>query len=225
MNFKLDDRLRSVASFVKEGATVIDVGTDHAYLPIHLIETGTAVRALATDINEGPLKNAEDNVNAHGLSHKIALRLANGLDGAENFGADTVLICGMGGELIADILNRAPFVKQNGIRLVLQPMTFADKLREYLLSNGFRILDEALSTDNKKLYTAICAEYDGVERKYGEVELLIGRCNIENRGEPLREAFIRREIRKLTKVRDGKESGHLPHASEDATIAALLTLI
>lgn len=225
MNFKLDDRLHSVAFFVKEGSAIIDVGTDHAYLPIHLVEVGTAVRALATDINEGPLKNAEDNVRTHGLSDRISLRLANGLDGAEDFGADTVLICGMGGELIADILERAPFVKNGGIRLILQPMTFGDRLREYLLSNGFRILDEALSTDNKKLYTCICAEYDGIRREYDEVELLIGRCNIEKRDEPLRRPFIEREVRKLTKIRDGKKSGGLSHAAEDAMLAALQNLL
>ena len=209
MTVKIDDRLLSAASFVKKGASVIDVGTDHAYLPVHLIESGIAVRALATDINEGPLNNAKETIREAGLEERITTRLVGGLEGAESFGADTVMICGMGGELIADIIENAPFVKSPSIRLILQPMTFGDHLRKYLLSNGFRIVDEALSTDNKKLYTCICAEYDGVVREYNEIELLIGKHNLDRRNDPLRAPFIEREIRKLEVIARGKESGGL----------------
>ena len=221
MTIKIDDRLRSAASFVKPGASVIDVGTDHAYLPVYLIEAGIAVRALATDINEGPLNNAKDTIRAAGLEGCISTRLSGGLDGAEDFHGDTVLICGMGGELIADIIDRAPFVRNPAIRLILQPMTFGDHLRSYLLSNGFRILDEALSTGNKKLYTCICAEYDGVVREYDEVELLIGRHTLENRDVPLRTLFIEREIRKLEVIARGKTSGGLDCSSERQMITRL----
>ena len=221
MTVKIDDRLLSAASFVKKGASVIDVGTDHAYLPVHLIESGIAVRALATDINEGPLNNAKETIQEAGLEDRIATRLAGGLDGAEGFHADTVMICGMGGELIADILDHAPFVKDPSIRLILQPMTFGDHLRKYLLSNGFHIVDEALSTDNKKLYTCICAEYDGVVREYSEIELLIGKHNLERRNDPLRAPFIEREIRKFETIRRGKEQGGLDFSAEQGMIDRL----
>lgn len=221
MNVALDDRLLSVASFVRPGDAVIDVGTDHAYLPVYLLEAGIATRALATDINQGPLNNARETVAAYGLENAISTALANGLDGAEDFGADTVMICGMGGELIADIIDRAPFVKDSHIRLILQPMTFGDHLRSYLLSHGFNILDEALSTDNGKLYFCICAEYDGIVREYSDVELLIGRHSLERRDDPLRAPMIEREIRRLKTVISGKEHGGLDCASERELLAVL----
>ena len=221
MTVKIDDRLLSAASFVKKGASVIDVGTDHAYLPVYLIEAEIAVRALATDINEGPLNNAKETIRAAGLEDRISTRLVGGLDGAEDFHADTVMICGMGGELIADIIDRASFVKDPAIRLILQPMTFGDHLRNYLLSNGFRIVDEALSTDNKKLYACICAEYDGVIREYDEIELLIGKHNLERKDDPLRAPFIEREIRKLETIIGGKNSGGLDCTAEQRLLSAL----
>lgn len=221
MNVALDDRLLSVASFVRPGDAVIDVGTDHAYLPVYLLEAGIATRALATDINPGPLNNARETVAACGLEHAISTALANGLDGAEDFEADTVMICGMGGELIADIIDRAPFVKDSHIRLILQPMTFGDHLRSYLLSHGFNILDEALSNDNGKLYFCICAEYDGISREYTPVELLIGRHNLARREDPLRAPIIAREIRRLETVIRGKEQGGLDCTSERELLAVL----
>lgn len=221
MNIKLDDRLLSAASFVRPGDAVIDVGTDHAYLPVYLVEAGIASRALATDINEGPLNNAKETVATHGLTDKVSTALANGLAGAEDFGADTVMICGMGGELIADILEAAPFIKNPHVRLILQPMTFVDHLRRYLLQNGFHILDEALSTDNKKLYACLCAEYDGAVREYSDVELLIGRHNLVRREHPLRTAFLEREIRKLEGIVRGKESGGLEAAAEKKLLSDL----
>ena len=221
MNVKLDDRLLSAAAFVRPGDAVIDVGTDHAYLPVYLIKAGIASRALATDINEGPLKNARETVAANGLEGLITTALANGLEGAEAFHADTVMICGMGGELIADIMDRAPFLRDPHVRLILQPMTFGDHLREYLLSHGFRILDEALSTDNKKLYTCICAEYDGITREYDEIETMVGRHNLEKKDAPLRGAFLTREIRRLKVIAQGKESGGLDATEERRLMDAL----
>ncbi|MBQ9121524.1 MAG: SAM-dependent methyltransferase [Clostridia bacterium] len=221
MNIKLDDRLLSAASYVKPNAVVIDVGTDHAYLPVYLLEAGIAKRALATDVNLGPLNNAKETIVAHGLEDCISTAIANGLEGAETFSADTVMICGMGGELIADIIDRAPFVKEQKVRLILQPMTFGDHLRKYLLSHGFNIIDERLSTDNNKLYSCLCAEYDGIVREYSEVELLIGRCNLERHEDPLRTAFIEREIRKLEGIVRGKQSGGVCHVAEEKMIAAL----
>ena len=221
MNVTLDDRLLSAAAFVRPGDAVIDVGTDHAYLPVYLVQAGIACRALATDINEGPLNNAKETVASAGLTDVIQTALANGLDGAESFQADTVMICGMGGELIADIIDRAPFVKRAGIRLILQPMTFGDHLRKYLLSSGFRIVDEALSTDNRKLYACICAEYDGIVREYSDVELLIGRHSLERRDDPLRAPMIEREIRRLKTVIGGKEHGGLDCTAERELVATL----
>ena len=176
MNVALDDRLLSVASFVRPGDAVIDVGTDHAYLPVYLLEAGIATRALATDINPGPLNNARETVAACGLENAISTALANGLDGAEDFEADTVMICGMGGELIADIIDRAPEMKDPAVRLILQPMTRRGSLASYLYKNGFEILSEAYSRDAGKYYVTLlvgysgeCREIDGLEAEFGSI--------------------------------------------------------
>ena len=150
-----DERLRTVAELVRQGAVFADIGTDHAYLPVFLCETERITRAVAADIGEGPLAVAEEHIKAHGLSHRIRTHLADGLAGLENEGLTDVAICGMGGELIARILSEAAWVKRSGIQLCLQPMTHAEALRSYLLENGFAITEEEIvvSTHDNRFNT------------------------------------------------------------------------
>ncbi len=169
-------RMMSAVSFVRPGAVVCDVGTDHGYVPIYLVGSGRAVRAVASDVNEGPLKRADANIRRYGMSDRIKTVLTDGLDGLESTGATDILICGMGGELIGEIVRRSEFAKR--CRLILQPMTFHARLREELLAAGYNILGEKLSLDAGKVYTCICAEFGGKKRAYTEVELLLGRENL-----------------------------------------------
>ena len=179
----LDARLLSAAKFVREGAYVCDVGTDHAYLPVHLVLTGRAVRALASDINEGPVNRAKESVAKYGVSDKIEVVLGDGLHGAESYPITDVIIAGMGGELIASILDAAKWIQNEKYRLILQPMTHAEILREYLINNGFSIIDEDVVTEQKdrKIYQIICAEYSGKSEEYTTDELYLGRHNIKRR--------------------------------------------
>ena len=175
-----DTRLRSAVPYLKKGGRVADIGTDHAYLPIYLVEQGVSARAIACDINQGPIESARKNIAATGLSDRIETLCTDGLCGVENFAPDDVMIFGMGGELIARILSDAPWTKAPSIRLILQPMTHAEILRRFLLREGYSIVDEVLVKD-EKIYQIICAEYSGMPQRkpYSELELLCGR-------EPLR---------------------------------------
>ncbi len=208
-----DERLLSAVPYLRPNAKIIDVGTDHAYLPIYLVKEGYACAALAADINEGPIRSAQKNIAAAGLASKISTMQTDGLCGTEYFGADHVLIFGMGGELIAQILSRAPWVKSLGIRLILQPMTRAQILRRYLAENGFSVVGECL-THGQKYYQTIVAEYTGICEDYTEEELLLGKWNIKEKS-PLFLPFLQHEIRVLLAVIEGKEKSENADTSHE----------
>ena len=155
----LDKRLSAVAALVRQGSRLADIGTDHAYLPVHLVQAGVCPSAIASDIGAGPLDAARRTVTENGLTSEIALRLGNGLATVSAGEVEDIAIAGMGGETIVMILEAAPWVQNEGIRLILQPMTRAEDLRRWLLHNGFSILEEHLIMDGRHLYPVIAAEY------------------------------------------------------------------
>ncbi len=177
---KLSLRLASAAEMVRAGAVVADVGTDHAYLPIYLCATGCAARAVASDVNEGPIARARENICAWGLSDRIDTLLCDGLCGIEPYAPTDILILGMGGELIVRILSEAPFLKDGSRRLILQPMTHPEAVRAYLGSEGYTIVDERLIKE-EKIYQIICAEYTGAREEYSALEALVGKKNLAGR--------------------------------------------
>ena len=150
---KLSNRLDLVASFVPAGARLLDVGSDHAYLPIALVQEGKIEAAIAGEVVEGPYQSALQNVADNGLEDKIEVRLANGLAAFEPTDSiSCITIAGMGGRLIADIL-AAGLEKLAGVsRLVLQPNNREDELRAWLVDHDFRIVDEAILEENEKFY-------------------------------------------------------------------------
>ena len=178
-DIKLSKRLSTAASFVRSGAFVADIGTDHAYLPIYLVSTGTVVGAIASDVNMGPILKAKENIEKYGLCNKIHTEIADGLAGIEKYEPTDIMICGMGGELIAKILDASSYIKNSEIRLILQPMTSVYELREYL-SNGFSTIAEKVVCEDGKVYQIICAHYDGKEHCYTKAELELGKLNIES---------------------------------------------
>ena len=175
---KLDARLMTAARFV-EGDFLCDVGTDHASLPIYLCQTGRIRRAVASDINAGPLARAEKNVRLCGLSDVIETVLSDGLRSLEKYAPTDISIAGMGGILIKDILSASETAKT--AHLILQPMSHAHILRGYLLGAGYEICDEALAEDDGKIYQIISARHTGKTEPYTEAELYVGKKNVEKR--------------------------------------------
>lgn len=158
-------RLTAVKAQVREGSVVADVGTDHAHLPIALCLSHISERVIASDVRDGPIAAAKENVRRYGLTDRITVVKTDGLCGIEAYDPDDILISGMGGELIVRILSEAPFIKQPGKRLVLQPQTHPEEVRRYLAENGFCIVSETLALDDgDRLYQIIVAEYDGKRR-------------------------------------------------------------
>jgi len=200
-------RLMAVASYVRKGSAVADIGTDHAYLPIQLVGNGTVLRALASDVVDGPLEKARANIAAYRMTDKIEVRKADGLAGIESFAPDDIIIAGMGGELIARIIEDAPYTKNNNVRLILQPMTKADVLREYLTSSGYEITDETLCKEDDRVYQIICANYTGVPYEYTKCELLCGRHNLEKKSPLLCEHITRTSQKLNDRINGLKTSG------------------
>ena len=216
-NISLDRRLMAAAEFVRPRAVVADIGTDHAYLPVFLVKQGIAARAVASDINEGPVLRAKKNVSEAGLSDKIEVLRRDGLCGYENSGVTDIIICGMGGELIAQILGDAKFTANESVRLILQPMTKAAELRRFLVSSGYSIIGEKLAEDDGKIYQIICAEYSGTVELYTEAELLIGKSFDGKDGE----LFIKlaeKTVAELKKRKNGLEKSGRSTDFEDAII-------
>lgn len=214
-----DARLLSALPYLTSGGTVADIGTDHAYLPIELCRRGICRRAVACDINRGPLESARANIAAAGFSDRIDTLLTDGLHGVEQWHPDDILIFGMGGELIARILSEAPWIRDARIGLVLQPMSRAEVLRRYLWENGFSVKGETLSRADR-IYQTLYARYTGIPEPFDETELLVGRdCFLLS--SPLAAEFIRGKISVLENVAVGKRAGGADTAYEDARVKDL----
>ena len=155
----ISKRLELVASFVPQGAILLDVGSDHAYLPIELVERGQIESAIAGEVVEGPYQSAVKNVEAHGLKEKIQVRLANGLAAFEEADQVSVItIAGMGGRLIARILEEGLDKLANVERLILQPNNREDDLRIWLQHHGFEIVAESILEESGKFYEILVVE-------------------------------------------------------------------
>lgn len=160
-----DNRLTLAAELLGRAEVVADIGTDHALLPIYMVENGIADRVIACDIAAGPLSVAKENVATHGYERKISLRLADGLEGVAPGECNAVTITGMGGETIAGIIEKAEWLKTERQTLVLQPMSCDDRLRNYLNNNGFEILKEVAVYAAGRVYVLIKAVFTDCKPK------------------------------------------------------------
>lgn len=179
----LDGRLQAAADFVTPGGAAVDVGTDHGYLPVYLVESGRVKRALAADINSQPLESARRNIAEAGLEDQIGVLQTDGLDGIDLEQFTDVILAGMGGMLIAEILERR--MPLAGLNLILQPMTQAPFLRRWLCEKGFQILAETPAQAAGKVYAIINARYDGQVRECSELFAHVGKIP-EKLGDPVK---------------------------------------
>lgn len=155
---KLVGRLAALAELVPEGSRVADIGTDHAYLPIELVQGHIVTSAIAGDVHLGPWKAAKEHVDALGLTHRISVRLGDGITVLSPEEVDVVIIAGMGGQTIIEILTGKPEVTKSLKRLILQPMVAANTVRRWLNENQWDVVDERLVQEEGRLYEIVVAE-------------------------------------------------------------------
>lgn len=182
---EISKRLTAVAEFVKY-RTIADIGTDHGYIPCFLALNKKIDSAFACDVNEGPLEKAKENIALNGLENVIKPRLGSGLSALGDDTAETIVIAGMGGLLICNILNDEKEKLKNVKQLVLQPQRDTDSVRKLLHSLGFVIEDEEMLIDNGKYYTIISAVH-GSEKYENETDYLYGRKLMEKKSPVLKE--------------------------------------
>ncbi len=219
----LSKRLKTIMQKVPKGARIADIGTDHAYLPVALINEGRVNFAVACDINEKPLKNAEKTVRCAGMSDKISLRLSNGLEKVSKDEVDTVIIAGIGGEVISGIIKSADWLKDNKL-LILQPTTAAEALREYLAENGFFIESETAIKDANKVYTVMTV-VPGEEAEKSFAYYVTGK--IDPRSESGRE-YLNKQLKRfsvLSASLTGIDSKRKEKADADSVVLKIKQLL
>lgn len=177
---KLSKRLETVASFVTQGSNVADIGTDHGYIPIYLVKEGIAVKALAMDVRKGPLERACEHIVSFGLAEKIETRLSDGLSALRPGEADTVIIAGMGGELVIHILENGRHVWSHIKHWILSPQSDLYKVRIYLKESGFRISDETMLCEDGKFYTVMRVVQGAMDART-HIQYLYGKALIEKK--------------------------------------------
>lgn len=188
---QISERLKTVASFVTEGMKVADIGTDHAYVPIYLIQNGKIPSALAMDIGAGPLKRAREHIAEQGLTERIETRLSDGFSAFQKGEAQSVVIAGMGGELMIQILDLGKPVISEVSEFILSPHSEIHKVRKYLMEQGFSIERETMLREEGIYYTVIKAVY-GIGDYRTEPELWYGKRMLESK-HPILYDYLQKE--------------------------------
>ncbi len=190
----MDVRLQAAAAYIRAGSRLADIGTDHALLPTAMVARGRCPCAIASDIRRGPVAAATRTVAEAGLERQISVRLGDGLSTVQPDEVEDIVIAGMGGETIAAILQAAPWVQASRYRLILQPMTRAERLRRYLFDTGFAIVSETAVNDGRHAYTVLCAEYCGTPLAAEEALCYVGKVPL-----PQGHLYLERVCRRLQK--------------------------
>ena len=196
MKLPLSNRLLACCGFVKPGDRVADVGCDHGYLSIHLLQSGVARSAIASDVAEGPLQSAMRNAMKYGVKNKITFHLSDGVQSIPR-DFDCLVCAGMGADTMMSILEAAPWLKDSKYRLILQCQSKRPELRRYLYANGYAIRRETLAQDGKFIYPVMEVVYAPGETltdaQYHITPALLAS------GSPLLPAFLDRVIGGLEK--------------------------
>ncbi len=175
MSLNLSERLAATASLINGGGVLVDVGTDHAYLPAYLILNNKIPFAIAADVRKMPLENAKETVKKYGLEEKIDLRLSDGLQNIKENEANEIVFAGMGGTLIAEKLKETLWIKNKKLHFVFQPQSRAEDLREFLFSNGFEIQKEIATHEGSRYYITFDAVYTGKINEFTVADCFIGK--------------------------------------------------
>lgn len=219
---KLTDRLLKIASLVSDGKKIADIGTDHGYIPVYLLKEGRVPFAVLADVNKGPLDNARKEVIQNNLLENVDLRLGSGIEVLEIGEVEEVIIAGMGGILISELLEAKKEVSHSIEKLILQPMQAQEELRRYLLNNGYEILKEVLVREDFRIYEIIVAKYTGKNTIIeDEIQFEVGIKLLENK-DSLFHDFIGKKIKTYSAIvnqLEGKDGEEINKKREESKIA------
>ncbi|MCC0630086.1 MULTISPECIES: class I SAM-dependent methyltransferase [unclassified Clostridioides] len=219
---KLTDRLLKIASLVSDGKKIADIGTDHGYIPVYLLKKGRVPFAVLADVNKGPLDNARKEVIQNNLLDKVDLRLGSGIEILEIGEVEEVIIAGMGGILISELLEAKKEVAHSIEKLILQPMQAQEELRRYLLNNGYEIFKEVLVREDFRIYEIIVAKYTGKNTIIeDEIYYEVGIKLLENKGSLFND-FIEKKIKTYSSIvsnLEGKNGETIDKKREESEVA------
>ncbi len=213
---ELSKRLKAIADLVGKDEVVADIGTDHGYIPIYLVQTGRCNKVFAMDINEGPYLRAKQHVEGYGLSEQIITRQSDGMKALENGEATTIIIAGMGGGLVMKILEQDKRLWGELHELILQPQSELGKVRTYLQENGWKTVEEDMVFEDGKYYPMMRVR-PGEEANYTKAELEYGRYLIQKK-HPILKQFIKRELELKERVLltlEEKQGTHIEMRKKD----------
>ena len=185
----LTQRLLKIAQMVN-CKTVADIGTDHAKLPVFLMENGICDSVIASDVASGPVQASKNTVCQHGLSDKIQIRQGDGLDTLAKGEVETIIIAGMGGDLISSILENNSDIAKNSNEIILQPMTHIPQLRQFLKINNYKVINEVLVKEKNKIYTIIKIQ-NGQNQYQTDFDFLVSPFLIKNKDKLLSEYILK----------------------------------
>ncbi|MCI5883740.1 MAG: class I SAM-dependent methyltransferase [Eubacterium sp.] len=214
---KLSKRLQMNADLVPHGAKVADIGCDHGYVSIYLAEKGKCRNVIAMDINQGPLEIARKNIELAGLTERIECRRSDGVDKLEPGEADTLMIAGMGGMLVCEILKKKPEVLGKINCLILQAQSDWETVRRLLPKLGFYIEKEAMCYDAGKYYIAIRAVRGQEAIPYSDTEYVYGRI-LPREKDSCYQEYLQKERKKVQQILnqlEQKQSGHSMARTEE----------
>lgn len=222
----LSQRMQMVADMVSKGNVLADIGCDHGFVSIYMIENGICPKVIAMDVNEGPLLRAKEHIEERELSSYIDVRLSDGMDKLLLGEADSILIAGMGGRLvikiISDCMEKAKVLKE----IILQPQSELHMVRQFLNEAGFHILEENMVKDNGKYYPAMRVRWKTEKQKvFSEEELWYGPLLLKEKNSVLRE-YLEDEKAKYTQIaNDIKNNGNSIDKTTEDTIQSRQSLI
>lgn len=215
---KISNRLMTAADMVSVGNAVADIGTDHGYLPIYLVQNNISGHVIAMDVNKGPLSRATANISQMGLADRIETRLSDGLSALKKGEAETITICGMGGKLMARIITDGFDRIDTTNELILSPQSEISQFREFLAFNGFETIEERMLIEEGKFYVLIKCRLTGKQdepQELSEVHAAYGRYLLEHKNYALKE-FLLKEKTKYVRLKQNLLNA--PSENADARI-------
>lgn len=209
---KLSKRMQMNVDLI-DCEAVADIGCDHAYVSIYLLQSGKAKKVIAMDVRQGPLEMANQNIKLYGYENEIEPRLSDGFEALQVGEAECAIIAGMGGSLMVDILKRGANHTDAGIHLVLQPQSEPEKVREYLTTIGYEIVAENMVLDEGKYYFALLAKPSDETKSYSKAELCFGPILLASRHAVMKE-YLDIQIKKNQELQKALSHIHTEGAND-----------